>query len=449
MNDCYLVLQIVRSETMKTLVLLITSSLLMASLCFGQFKNIKLDEQTPDNPYICEPSIAINPRNPQNIVAASVLDNIYVTKDGGANWQKIKVKSRFGVYGDPAVVCDAKGTFYFFHLSDPTNGTGGYESEKLDRIVVQESHDGGLTWSEGESIGLNHPKDQDKEWPVVDSKGNIVVTWTQFDKYGDKDENCQSNILLSKSKNGKKWSAPITISQTPGNCLDDDNTAEGAVPAISHDGKMFVAWANHGKIYLDRSYDGGNMWLSNDIVIADQPGGWDMKIPGHDRCNGMPVLVANNSRTNAMGQLYIVWADQRNGENDTDIWFMRSANRGDNWTVPSRVNNDTTKTHQYLPWMTVDQATGYIYIIFYDRRAGEALSTDVYVAYSTDGGNTFKNVKISETPFTPSEQTFFGDYNNISAHKGIITPVWTRMDNGVTSVWTSVIKHEDLVKAKK
>lgn len=413
-----------------------------AQLALGQFKNIRLDEQT-DKDYICEPSIAINPRNPSNIVAASVLNNIYFTKDGGTTWQKTKVESPFGVYGDPALIADSHGDFYFFHLSDPTGGKGGYDSEKLDRIVVQSSTDGGETWSEGESIGFNHPKDQDKEWPAIDSKNNLYVTWTQFDKYGDADINCHSNIMLSTSRNGKKWSDPIQISQTPGNCTDDDNTAEGAVPAVTWDGKIFVAWSNQGKIFMDRSYD-GNMWLTNDLVIADQPGGWDLKIPGHNRCNGMPILMTDKSKGTFRGSLYVAWADQRNGENDTDIWFTRSHNFGDNWTTPLRINNDSPGKHQYLPWMTVDQTNGAIYIVYYDRRNYADSQTDVYLAYSFDAGLSFKNVKISETPFIPTEGSFFGDYTNISAHKGIIAAVWTRMDNGKTSVWTTIIKQEEL-----
>jgi hypothetical protein len=414
---------------------------------FGQFKNIKLDEKGQDSFYACEPSIAINPRNPLNIVAGSVLNNVYVTTDGGTTWKKSNLESPWGVYGDPAIIADSKGTFYYFHLSDPTGGNGGYETEKLDRIVVQESSDGGMTWSPGEFFGLNSPKDQDKEWPAVDTKGNLVVAWTQFDRYGDADPNCHSNIMLSMSKNGKKWSDPVQISQTPGDCIDSDNTAEGAVPAASFDGKLFVAWSNQGKIFFDRSFD-GNMWLSNDIVIAQQPGGWDLKIPGHDRCNGMPILLTDNSKSNMRGSLYIVWADQRNGEDDTDIWFMRSTNYGDNWTTPLKVNNDGKGKHQYLPWMTVDPSTGYIYVVYYDRRAYDDMQTDVYVAYSLDAGQSFTNVKISDSPFVPSETSFFGDYTNIAASKGIIAPIWARMDNGNTSVWTAVIKHQDLVKAK-
>jgi hypothetical protein len=428
----------------------ITSAFCLLICCHAlpQFKNIKLDESGPENPYVCEPSIAINPKNPLNIVAGSVLNNVYVTTDGGANWKKSKLECPWGVYGDPALIADPKGNFYYFHLSDPTKGKGGYDSEKLDRIIVQESNDGGNTWSEGEFIGYNPPKDQDKEWPGIGPKGNLAVAWTQFDKYGDQDPNCHSNIMLSLSKNGKKWSDPIQISQTPGNCIDDDNTAEGAVPAISFDGKIYVAWSNQNKIFLDRSFDGGNMWLSNDIAIAQQPGGWDLKIPGHDRSNGMPILLTDNSKGPMRGSLYIVWADQRNGADDTDIWFIRSNNFGDNWTTPVRVNNDGKGKHQYLPWMAVDQTTGYLYIVYYDRRNYDDLQTDVYLAYSMDGGQSFQNTKISESPFIPTETSFFGDYTNIAASKGMIAPIWARMDDGKTSVMTAVIKHEDLVKTK-
>jgi hypothetical protein len=410
----------------------------------AQIKNIKLDELGPDS-RACEPSIVINQKNPKNIVASSVLDNIYVTFDGGATWEKKKLTSPYGVYGDPVLVSDSKGTLYHFHLSDPT-GEGWRNEKSLDHIVCHVSSDGGKTWDQGNSIGYNPPKDQDKPWATVDPKGNVHVAWTQFDKYASEDPACQSYIMYSTSSNGKKWSKPVKISQLPGNCLDDDNTAEGAVPAVSLDKKVYITWSNRNKIYLDRSFDGGSLWLSNDVEIADQPGGWDMKIPGHDRCNGMPVLMIDQTKTSRKGMLYLVWADQRNGENDTDIWFIRSANFGDNWTTPLRINNDGPGKHNYLPWMTIDQVTGHLYIIYYDRRAYDDNRTDVYIAYSTDAGASFKNVKISEEPFIPTEDAFFGDYNNISAHKGTIAPVWTRMDNGKTSVWTAVFTHADLEK---
>jgi hypothetical protein len=158
--------------------------------------------------------------------------------------------------------------------------------------------------------------------------------------------------------------------------------------------------------------------------------------------------MIDNSKGRLRNSLYLVWADQRNGTNDTDIWFSRSTNFGDMWTQPMRINQDGPGKHQFLPWMSVDEGTGYIYIIYYDRRAYDDLQTDVYIAYSTDGGNIFKETKISESPFIPTDAKFFGDYTNISAHKGVIAPIWTRMDDGKTSVYTAVITDSDLLNDK-
>ncbi|MCX6164339.1 MAG: T9SS type A sorting domain-containing protein [Ignavibacteriae bacterium] len=91
--------------------------------------------------------------------------------------------------------------------------------------------------------------------------------------------------------------------------------------------------------------------------------------------------------------------------------------------------------------MSVDQVTGYIYVIFYDRRnyPSSSNTTDVYIARSTNGGETFGNVKISSTSFVPNPYVFFGDYNGISAHNNKVRPFWTRMDANTTSVWTAII----------
>ncbi len=422
--------------------------ILLSISSFAQFKNSKLDEQSDANVAV-QTSIAVNHKDPLNIVAASSLDNIYTTKDGGLTWKKTKVTSPSGVYGEPVLISTDKGTFYYFHLSDPT-GEGLKNEKSLDHIVCHESNDGGETWDEGSIIGSNAPKDQSKPWVSLDNKDNLVVTWTQFDKYNDADPNCQSLILMSTSSNGKKWSKPFQISQTPGDCTNGDNTTMGALPAINEDGKkMFVAWANQGKIFLDRSFDGGNMWLSNDIAVTEQKGGWDLKVPGHDRCNGLPILMIDKSKSPHKGSLYLAFSDQRKGETNTDVWFVRSMNFGDNWTDPMKMGKDSLNRHQYLPWMTVDQTTGYIYIVYYDRSNYADNQTDVYLAYSINGGLSFKNSKISETPFTPTDTKSFTDYNNIYAHKGIITAIWTRMDDGKTSVWTAIIKQDDLIKKEE
>ena len=99
------------------------------------------------------------------------------------------------------------------------------------------------------------------------------------------------------------------------------------------------------------------------------------------------------------------------------------------WSKDIKVNDDDSKHHQFLSWLTVDQITGYVYIMYYDRRNSESIETDVYLSVSKDGGDTFKDYKISESSFTPNKEMFFGDYTNISVHNGVIRPIWTRLDN--------------------
>jgi hypothetical protein len=267
------------------------------------------------------------------------------------------------------------------------------------------------------------------------------MSWTEFDKYGSKDPECKSRILFAMSEDeGESWSDPLIISNLEGDCVDGDNTTEGAVPCIGIDGAYYIAWSYADKIYLDISKDKGKTWLNTDIEVAEQPGGWTFDVPGVGRVNGMPVIKADHSLGPNRGTLYINFSDQRNGTDNTDVWLVKSTDHGRSWSEPVKVNDNENKSHQFFTWMDVDASTGYIYIVFYDRRdQKDSDYTDVFLAVSTDGGKTFQNKKISESPFLSEKSVFFGDYNNISAQNGIVRPIWTRQDGRKLSVWTAIL----------
>ena len=401
----------------------------------------------------CEPSISVSPKNPQNLAAGAILNRYYWSNDGGHTWKSDKLVSKSsGVYGDPVLIADWKGNFFYAHLSDP-DGRGWASEKLLDRIVIQKSTDGGKTYDDGSWCGLRHPKDQDKPWLCAEPKsGNIACTWTEFDKYASKDlEKDHSRILFSQSTDGgKSWSESVPLSQFEGNCLDDDDTTEGAVPAYGPNGEIYVAWSYKEKIWFDRSTDGGRTWLDKDVVAAEQPGGWSIDIPGINRSNVMPVLVCDLSASPRRGTLYLCWGDQRNGAEDTDIFIAKSLDGGLTWSTPARVNDDKKGRQQFLPWLAIDQVTGHLYTVFYDRRNYTDEQTDVYAGVSRDGGNSFRNLKISTESFDPNAMIFFGDYNHISAHDGVVRPIWTRMDKGVLSVWTAIMDFKKpVVKGKE
>ncbi len=410
------------------------------------FVNIKIDSSTT---FVgpCEPSICINPINPNNMVAGSVLDWVYSSNDAGKTWTKEVLKSSSGVYGDPVIRADFEGNFYYSHLSNPT-GKAWQDVEFLDRIVIQKSTDGGKTWNDGSFTRPDNPKDQDKQWLAIDPNNNkLYMTWTEFDLYDSPRPEDKTRIKFSSSSDqGTTWTEPIAISQKEGNCLDGDQTTEGAVPAVSKEGELFVAWCFDEKIYFDRSFDQGKTWMEEDYIVSDQPGGWDYSIPGIMRCNGMTITEVDQSDGPHAGAIYVNWSDQRNGTNDTDIWISKSVDKGLTWSSPKRVNDDPPGKHQFFTWMDVDPSTGYIYVVFYDRRNDTENKnlTDVYLAYSKDGGETFTNLKINEESFTPLPVVFFGDYNDISAVDGVIRPIWTQQDKMILSVWTALIDQKML-----
>lgn len=388
----------------------------------------------------CEPTICIDPSNDSRIFAGSVLDNIYVSIDGGETWTTDRLKTSHGVFGDPVIRVDQTGMVYYAHLSNPDRKAYGSESF-LDRIVVQRSTDHGLSWNDGSYSKVRGSKDQDKHWLTVDPNDHtILMTWTEFDKYASSDPNNKSRILFSKSMDqGLSWTDPISISEKEGNCLDDDQTTEGATTAIGINGDFYVAWAYNSKIYFDASKDKGKTWMQKDREIADQINGWSLEIPGLSRCNGMPFLKVDHSGGPYHGRLYMNWSDQRNGKNNTDIWLKYSDDGGLKWTDAIKVNDDESITHQFLSNIDVDPMTGIIYLVFYDRRNYNDEKTDVYLAYSRDGGNTFTNVKINKSPFSPNTKVFFGDYNDISAYNNVVRPIWTRNEGRSLSVWTALI----------
>jgi hypothetical protein len=406
---------------------------------FAQFTNVMIsDENTPS-----EPSIIIDVNNTNTLFAATNFNNYYVSNDGGVSWSSNTLTSpSYGVWGDPALMIDNNSNFYYFHLSNPSSGSW------IDRIVCQKSTDNGDSFSDGSFAGLNGTKAQDKEWPIIDrTNANIYLTWTEFDHYGSSDPAKKSRILFSKSlDSGDSWSDPVKINKIDGDCVDGDETVEGAVPAVGPNGEIYTAWSGPAGIRFNKSDDQGVTWLTDPILVDLQPTGWDYGIPDIDRANGMPITVCDLSEGVNNGTIYVNWSDQRNGDNDTDIWLKKSTDGGNTWSDLIRVNDDAAGKHQFLTWMAIDQTTGYIYIVFYDRRNHEDSLTDVYLAFSTDGAATFTNVKISESAFLPQSNIFFGDYSNITAHNGVIRPIWTRLHSGQISVWTALISHDALLK---
>lgn len=388
----------------------------------AQFTNVLIDNSF--NPE--EPSIVINPKNPLQIAAGSNIDNSYYSVDGGATWITGSLNSSLTVYGDPCLVSDSSGNFLYFHLV-----------QGIDKIVCQKSTDGGVTYNDGSYTSNNNLLLQDKEWAAVDpNTNNIYVTWTEYDNGFNPGPLDSSRIYFAKSTdNGLTFTSGLRINQYAGDCLYLDITDPH--PFVGPSGEVYVTFMDSDGIRFNRSLDTGNTWLSEQPLIESGGAYRYNQLQGVTRIRTMPYSSCDRSNSPNRGNLYVSWTDQRNGINNSDVFFIKSSDGGNTWTNAIKVNSDNSNLHQYRNAMAVDQTNGYIYIVYYDRRNYPGNDTsDVYISKSTDGGDHWIDYKISNEGFYSDGGTFDGDYIDIAAHAGIVRPIWTKINDFSSGIWT-------------
>ena len=396
-----------------------------------------------------EPSIAMDPKDHMFVLAGTNVDNVFVSSKTGMGWSESKLESKFGVYGDPVVHIASDTQYYFCHLSKTP---GKKHPEMFDRIVFQTSKDRGETWNDGDTIGFNNGKMQDKPWIGVNDReksnyfGRVYVSWTEFDKYESKNKNDKSRIRIAHTLDTMEgFTQAITVSDTTGNCLDGDNTLEGATTAIGKNGEVYVVWAGHNNIYFDKSVDGGDTF-GVDKIIAIQKSGWEQKIPEVYRTNSMPFL-----KTNSKGHLFVVYGDTLHG--DHDIFLIVSKDGGESWTPPIRVSSDEVGNgrDQYMPNMTIDKNDDKVYIVYYDR-GNSSSNTFVNVTLaSTSYGKKISYTRITPRSFPPAgedKKAFFGDYIDVAAANGEIRPIYTDTEEGYITCKVGMLNNQ-MIKDEK
>lgn len=376
-----------------------------------------------------EPSVCINPLNTNEIMIGTNTNHAYFSSDGGLTWQHQVLRSTYGVYCDPAIVCDDQGAYYYFHLVPD-----------LSRVVCQKKAGKDSDWSNGSFTALNGSMQIDKEWAAFDPvKGNLYATWSQFNQHGSLDPKDSTVIFLARSSDrGITWSDKIRISQKSGNATGGVGSVHGSYPATGPDGEVYVCWWSPSGLMFDKSIDEGKTWLPADINVTTTVQ-WIYNVPGMQLTPSFPVISCDRSNGHYRGTIYINWSDNRNGPNDSDIWMVKSMDGGATWSAPIRVNDDPPGKQQFFNFLAVDQVTGYVYIAYYDRRKYDDNQTDVYLAVSRDGGSRFENFRISDTPFIPYSTAYFGHYLGVSAHNDKVFASWSRQDNGRNSLWGALI----------
>lgn len=383
---------------------------------------------TPQPGFFTEPSVAVNPRNPQQVVVAFQNQaSIAYSTDAGAHWQRAQGTSsrRYRVSGDVSAAYDNKGHAILCYMAFDKLGTYSYWAHDSSRngVFIRRSLDGGRTWEKNDIAILQHPTKpgvpwEDKPYIVADDShgpyaGNLYVGWTRWTL-------TNSLILFSRSMDGgKTWSKPAEIDRHPGLPRDDNGALEGFDGAVGPDSALYVVWTEGRHIVLTISRDGGRSFDSPRNIIDTAPAFF--QVTGVSRSNGFPQIALDPRG----GKLYITWSDYRNG--DVDVFCSNSSDHGKAWSPAVRVNSDPLHDgdDQFFQWLAVDPVTGALNVMFYDRRGDPQNKKQIVtLARSVDGGRSFKNYAWTVKPFD-AQGVFMGDYTGLAAYNGRVYGAWT------------------------
>ena len=387
-----------------------------------------ITEVTPKAGYFNEPSIAVNVKDPQQLVVAWQINaSAAYSKDSGATW-KIATGTAPGNYrisGDVSLAYDAAGHAILCYIAFDKLGATNYWAQSATRngIFIRRSLDGGETWEPDAITIISHESTpgipfEDKPWVVADTSGlhpgNLYIGWTQFTLSA-------SDLIFSRSTDdGKTWSKPIKLNTVSGLPRDDNGALEGFHGVVGPDGTLYTIWDDRDGIMMAVSHDGGATFTKDRRIIPAGPGYFG--ITGVSRSNGFPQIGMDTHGGHQGGNLYVAWSDYTNG--DVDIFVASSADHGRTWSKPVRVNTDPIHNgnDQFFQWMAVDPQSGAVNLIFYDRRTDNKQTT-VTLARSTDGGKTFQNYAWDPDAFE-AEGDFLGDYLAITASGNKVFGAW-------------------------
>ena len=402
-----------------------------------------------------EPYIAVNPTNPDNMIAAWHQDRwstgggqgvgTAFSFDGGTTWTFVNIPFTRCSGAAPGSAGD------FERASDPwisfsPDGTAHYmalvfdDSVSENGMAVASSTDGGVTWSEPVPIKISPAQDpvfaslfHDKNSLTADpvDPDLVYATWTLF-------RTGVTTLLVGRSTDGgRTWGPPLPVNNF--DAVDPANLAffrQGAQIVVLPDGTLVDAFFrilfNQATLQvtfeqaLFRSFDQGRHWERLDTLVSvfDDVVAVDPELPVPVRDAGELPDIAVNRTT---GELYMTWQDgNANSLGLVGIFVSRSDDGGDTWSDPVRINQATDDTVQaFLPTVSVAD-DGTVGALFYDFRndvLGDLpLSADVHLSLFDSDLNFLGERRLTPESFdfrqmliTGARGYFPGDYVGLDA----------------------------------
>jgi hypothetical protein len=356
------------------------------------------------------------------------------------------------VYGDPDVKYVPGGNgcqFVYSSILLQGFGKAPVYSSVTQTLSIHRSTDCGHTWQgpfevgpasnpNGEIVSGNPFDAADKELMDVDpDTGRVMVTWSNFtDTFLVP---FQIQISRTYSDNIMTGNPPTWSGRTELNQVGPAST--GSVPRFAGNGSnlAYIAWTAFGgrglDIYVAASPNNG-LHFAPAVRVTPSPIVELDYILGNDRVNNFPSLAIDNSPGSYRGNVYLVYASNDSGDGG-DIVFQRSVTQGATYSRPIFLNsNPGADRAQWFPYVTVDQTTGRVSVIYYDQSvASSGDLTEMAWTYSDDGGVTWTRPSpVSPRPFhagygNDSGQPNLGDYIGAVARGGNLFAAYATTPN--------------------
>jgi len=359
-----------------------------------------------------EPSIAIDPTNPRNIVIGwrqfdTVESNFRqagfaYSHDAGHTWVFPGVLAPGVFRSDPILAGGPDGRVYYFGY---TNGVP----------TIYLSFDRGQSWAEGPVLAQ-----EDKPWMAVDLSDGIG----------------RGNVYISGNFRG------LWRSTDGGTTFDLYSASVGGILTMSvgYDGVLYVADTTGRAFKSTNAQDPaqrpeftflGGVHLG---AGAGQPAD-----PNPGGLSGQVWVATDHSNSPTRGYVYLL-ASEIAGQ-ALDVNFVRSTDGGVTWSDPIRVNDDPLDNHAYQWFAMMSVApNGRIDAVWNDtRNSGQPNLSELYYSYSIDAGDTWSpNIPVS--PMFDSwigwpNQNKIGDYYHMISDNLGVNVAYAATFNGEQDVY--------------
>ena len=409
-----------------------------------------------------EPSIAVNPANPKNVVAVyqegriadggDATNGFATSVDGGKTWRTGELPGlttypgqggMFERASDAVVAFGPNNLVYANSLVFDFNTNEGLRSG----IAVNVSKDGGLHWGppviiQDDSLGGTN----DKNWIVVDMGkgpghhfGRVYVVWDRIAPvvydYCDHDCDKLANWLPDLQTipglvfPGQGIGAYPVVMKNGGLGIVMD-TLTGGVPVPPGPAEPDFVPGSEELVFISAPEAGSTPYPAPLAFLppVDIAANLSNGVPAQRASDGLPAAAVDPSS----GTLYAAWDDGRyRADGTNDAVLSRSFDGGFTWTVPQRVNPGSTTNHLDHYNVTIAVGSGGTVHVAYRQRdesgAGPLYTPviDTYYQESFDGGDTFTTpLKVDSVPSNPYYDAFSragsfeGDYNQTASSGG-------------------------------